>query len=148
MQDYCGEYRTEEILKKGLEWLDSIRDSEAANAYARNPHELMRTVECQTLITVGQLVMNACIAAQKADQSSEGGLKQGIMGLLMWINSLKGEGSEMPPPEVMAKFRRGHYITVRRENGGVKTGKLPFKYWLKPPNSPTYEENYKRHCGL
>jgi hypothetical protein len=51
----------------------------------------------------------------------------------------------MATPEVMANFRRGHYITVREENGGVKTGKLPHKYWLKPPYAPTYEENYKRH---
>jgi len=146
MQDYCGEYRTEETLKKGIVWLNSIRDSEAANAYARNPHELMRTLECQTLITVGQLVMNACIAAQKADQSSKGGLKMGMMKKMIKSHNRKGSG--MPPPEIIKKFLRGHYITVRRENGEVKTGKLPFKYWLKPPYSPSYEENYKRHCGL
>ena len=141
MQDYCGEYRTEEVLRKGLEWLDSIRESEAANAHARNPHELMRTVECQTLITVGKLVMHACIAAEKA--TTKGRLKQGIMEMVMRV-----KGGRKPPPGMLARMMRGYYITVRRENGEVKTGKRPFRYWLKPPYSPTYEENYKKHCAL
>ena len=143
MQDYCGEFRTEGVLNQGLQWLESIRESEAANAHARNPHELMRTVECQTQITLGQVVMNACIAAEKADQVSGGGLKEAIMGLVMKI-----KGGEMPPPEMMAKFQRGHYITVKNENGTVKTGELPFRYWLKPPYAPTYKENYLNHCAL
>ena len=143
MEDYCGEYRTEEVLRHGLQWLDSIGESEAANAYARKPHELMRTMECQTQITLGQLVMHACIAAENADQASGGGLKKAIMGLVM-----KMKGGEMPPPEMLAKFQRGHYITVKKENGTMKTGVLPFRYWLKPPFAPTYEENYQRHCAL
>ena len=64
------------------------RESEAANAYARNPHELMRVVECQTLVTLGQLVMPACTAAREADQASAGGPKQAIMGVLMRLQSL------------------------------------------------------------
>jgi hypothetical protein len=141
MQDYCGEQRTEEVLKKGLEWLDSIKESEAANAYARNPHELMRTIECQTLITLGQLVMNACIVAEKA--SPKGRLKQKMADLVMRI-----KGGRRPPPDMLVRMMRGYYITVRRENGEVKTGKRPFRYWLKPPYAPTYEENYKKHCAL
>jgi len=27
-------------------------------------------------------------------------------------------------------------------------GERPFKFWLLPPNAPTYEENYRQHCGL
>jgi len=53
MQDYCGEYKNEEILQTGLRWLDSIKNSEAVNAWARNPHELMRILECLCRITVG-----------------------------------------------------------------------------------------------
>jgi len=30
----------------------------------------------------------------------------------------------------------------------VQIGELPFNDWLKPPNAPNYEENYKLHCGL
>ena len=48
----------------------------------------------------------------------------------------------------MAKFQRGHYITVRRESGRAKTGALTFRYWLKPPYAPTYEEDCQKHCAL
>ncbi len=45
MQDYCGEYKNKETLEMGLTWLDSVRESEAAQAYARNPHELVRILD-------------------------------------------------------------------------------------------------------
>ena len=62
MQDYCGESRSDEVLKMGLEWLNSIRDSEASMAYARNPHELARTLENFTHLTVSEIVMQASLA--------------------------------------------------------------------------------------
>jgi len=40
------------------------------------------------------------------------------------------------------------HVTIRLEKGDVKVGELPFNYWLLPPNAPTYEENYQKHCGL
>ncbi|GAH23734.1 unnamed protein product, partial [marine sediment metagenome] len=49
---------------------------------------------------------------------------------------------EMDPPEW------NKFVTTRLEDGEVKVGELPFNYWLLPPNAPTYQENYKRHCGL
>jgi succinate dehydrogenase/fumarate reductase flavoprotein subunit len=45
MQDYCGEYKSEDTLKLGLKWLKSFRESEIPRACARNPHELWRTLE-------------------------------------------------------------------------------------------------------
>src|SRR5512139_1371714 len=37
MEDYCGEYQKKGTLKMGLDLLKSIRESEAAVVYARNP---------------------------------------------------------------------------------------------------------------
>jgi succinate dehydrogenase/fumarate reductase flavoprotein subunit len=54
MQDYCGEQKGKELLELGLWWLDSIRESEAANTYVRNPHELARYLECRVRLTVSQ----------------------------------------------------------------------------------------------
>jgi hypothetical protein len=48
----------------------------------------------------------------------------------------------MDPPE----WRK--YMTIRQENGQIKTGDLPLNYWLLPPNAPTYEENYRKHSEL
>lgn len=127
MQDYCGECKSEEILKTGLNWLESIRESEAANACARNPHELMRIVECLSRITVGEMIMHATLARKASSKPLQ-------------LNRL--DYPDMDPPEW------GKFITTRMENGEVRIGEQPFDYWLLPPNAPTYEENYERHYGL
>jgi len=127
MQDYCGEYKSEEILRMGLKWLASIRESEAAQAYARNPHELWRTLECLSRITVGEMVMHASLARKASSKA---------------LDFKRLDFPEMDPPE-WTKF-----IVTRLENGEVKVSELPFDYWLKPPYAPTYEENYRQHCGL
>jgi succinate dehydrogenase/fumarate reductase flavoprotein subunit len=45
MQDYCGELKTEVMLKLGLTWYDELEAGEDATASARNPHELLRLLE-------------------------------------------------------------------------------------------------------
>jgi len=127
MQDYCGEYKNEETLKLGLWWLNSIRESECNKVYARNPHELWRTLECFVRLTVGEIIMHACLARKASSR---------------YLNFKRLDYLEMDPPEW------NKFITVKLENGKVKIGELPPRFWLKPPNAPTYEENYKLHCGL
>ncbi|MFC1908404.1 FAD-binding protein, partial [Chloroflexota bacterium] len=127
MQDYCGEYKGEQTLKMGLRWLDSIRESEAARTYARNPHELIRTLECLSRITVGEMVMHASLA-RKASNTA--------------LGFKRIDYPETDPPEW------NKFVTTRLENGDVKIGELPLNYWLLPPNAPTYQENYERHSGL
>ena len=65
MQDYCGEYESEGTLKMGLDWLKSISESEAASLSARNPHELARSLECLTHITLGEMMIHSRIAFLK-----------------------------------------------------------------------------------
>jgi len=127
MQDYCGEYKGEDTLKMGLRWLNSIRESEAARTYIRNPHELARTLECFSRITVGEMIMHACLARRASSPA---------------LGFKRIDYPEVDPPEW------NKFVTTRLENGEVKVGELPLNYWLLPPNAPTYEENYKRHCGL
>ncbi|MBA7714058.1 hypothetical protein ES703_123072 [subsurface metagenome] len=127
MQDYCGEYKSEETLKMGLRWLNSIRQSEASTACARNPHELARTLECLVRLTVGEMIMHASLARKASSLA---------------LDFKRIDYPEMDPPE-WSKF-----VTTRLEDGEVKVGELPFNYWLLPPNTPTYQENYRRHCGL
>ncbi|MBW1769352.1 MAG: hypothetical protein JRJ65_20190 [Deltaproteobacteria bacterium] len=127
MQDYCGEYKSEETLKMGLKWLDSIRTSEGARAHARNPHELARTLECFSRLTVGKMIMHASLA-RKASSTI--------------LDFKRIDYPETDPPE-WEKF-----ITVRQEDGRVVAGELSYNYWLLPPYAPTYDENYKQHCDL
>jgi succinate dehydrogenase/fumarate reductase flavoprotein subunit len=127
MQDYCGEYKSEGVLKKGLWWLQSVRESEAAEVCARNPHELARTLECFSHITQGEMVIQASLA-RKASSARLG------------FNRL--DYPEVDPPE-WDKF-----VTLRLNKGEVVTGERPLRWWLKAPYASSYTENYEKHCGL
>jgi len=39
-------------------------------------------------------------------------------------------------------------VTLRLEKGKIKMGEHPVNYYLQPPNASTFEENYRKHCGL
>ena len=127
MQDYCGEYKGEQTLKMGLRWLNSIREGEATRTSARNPHELVRTLECLSRITAGEMIMHASLARKASSQA---------------LDFKRLDYPEMDPPEW------NKFVTTRLENGKVKAGELPFNYWLLPPYAPSYKENYQQHCEL
>jgi succinate dehydrogenase/fumarate reductase flavoprotein subunit len=127
MQDYCGEYRSKETLELGLEWLEGIRASELSRAFARNPHELMRTLECGARLTVGEVMMHSSLA-RKA--SSVG------------LGFKRLDYPEVDPPEW------DKLVTLRQQGGYVKTKDLPWDYWRRPPYSTDNAENYAAHCGL
>jgi succinate dehydrogenase/fumarate reductase flavoprotein subunit len=126
MQDYCGEYRSEETLKLGLQWFESIRESEASSVCARNPRELARVLECLTHINVGEMMMHASLARKASSRP---------LGLR------RLDYPEQDPAE-WQKF-----IAMRQETGGVKFRDLPLKYWCAAPYASSYAENYRRHCN-
>lgn len=127
MQDYCGENRHESTLKTGLRYLKEIKENEAPNVHARNPHELNRLLDCLDRITCGEMTMHNSLARKASSR-------------FLMFNRL--DYPEIDPEE-WKKF-----VTIKLENGEVKVGELPINYWLLPPNAPTYEENYERHCSL
>ncbi len=127
MQDYCGEYKSEVTLKMGLDWLESIKESEASSVFARNPHELGRALECLTHITLGEMVLHASLARKASSRR---------------LNFRRLDYPELDPPDW------NKYVTLRLEDGEVRVGELPVRYWLKAPYAPDYTENYKIHCGL
>ncbi len=127
MQDYCGEFKSEPILKTGLQWMHSIRESEGAAAFARNPHELCRVMECFTHMTIGEIIMQASLA-RKASSAL--------------LDFKRLDYPEVDPPEWHK------IVTIRQEGDGIMVGELPMRYWLLPPYAPSYEENYRKHSEL
>jgi succinate dehydrogenase/fumarate reductase flavoprotein subunit len=127
MQDYCGQYKNEETLKAGLQTLKELRESEAAKACAANPHELGRILECQALITSGEMVMKSCLTRKASNDV---------------LDFHRLDYPEMDPAE-WQKF-----IFIKEEGNKIRTRELPLDYYLNPPYAPTFEENYRLHCGL
>jgi succinate dehydrogenase/fumarate reductase flavoprotein subunit len=127
MQDYCGEFKSEGTLRMGLQWIRSIRESEAPTAFARNPHELCRVLECYTHMTVGEIIMQSSLA-RKASSAL--------------LDFKRIDYPIVDPPEWHK------IITIRVENGSLKVGELPLNYWLLPPYASSCAENYSKHCGL
>jgi succinate dehydrogenase/fumarate reductase flavoprotein subunit len=125
MQDYCGKYKNEFTLHSGLRLLNELRENEAATAYASNPHELARTLECLSLITVGEMVMRASLARKCSS---------------LYLDFYRLDYPEMDP----AGWRK--LIPIRQEDGQVKVRELPLDFHLNPPYRPSYEENYELHA--
>ncbi len=121
MQDYCGDTKAEESLKVGLKWFSELREGEGSTACARNPHELMRVLECFNIMTCGEMVIHASLARRASSA---------------WLGFERLDYPEKDPPEW------DKWITAKLENNGVKIGEKPIDYW------GTLEENYSAHCGL
>lgn len=126
MQDYCGQYRSEEALQLGLRLLAEVRESELARGYAANPHELGRVLECHTILTVGEIVMHASLARRASSEH---------------LDFRRLDYPAVDPPEWHK------LLPLRRDREEVKTREVPLDYHLQPPYASTYEENYLAHGG-
>jgi len=121
MQDYCSETRNEPTLNIGLKWLDEMKEAEAAELYARNPHELTRALEVLNILTLGEMVFHASLA-RKASHS--------LLGFK------RSDYPEDDPPE----WRK--WITTKLVDDKVQLGELPLDFW------GPLKENYDAHCEL
>ena len=124
MRDYCGQHKNETTLNLGIRLLNELRETELDSAYASNPHELGRLLECYALINVGELVMKASLERRASNS-------------IMDFHRL--DYPEMDPPEW------NKLLPVRQEGGKVQVRDLPLDFHVQPPNAPTLEENYRLH---
>jgi succinate dehydrogenase/fumarate reductase flavoprotein subunit len=127
MQDYCGKYKNELTLNMGLRLLRELKETELTSAYASNPHELGRLLECSALIDVGEAMLQASLA-RKASNSI--------------LDFHRLDYPEMDPPEW------NKLLPIKQVNGEAKVRELPLDYFLKQPFAGTYEENYRAHAGI
>jgi hypothetical protein len=118
MQNYCGEYKNEELLKIGLVWLDELNRHECPEVCADNPHKLMRTLEVFNILTCNEIIIHASLARKAGSRS---------------LNFYRLDYPEVDPEEWHK------WVTVRLKNGEVRTGELPIDFW-KP-----LADNYERH---
>jgi succinate dehydrogenase/fumarate reductase flavoprotein subunit len=125
MQYFCSEFKDERLLNMGLDALKEIEEVHVPRLYALDPHKLMRTIEDLSLLTHGQIILNASLARRASSQM---------------LNFFRIDYPQVDPPE-WHKF-----ITVKLENGKVKVGELPLDYWGDMKTS--YEARNKDYTGV
>jgi len=121
MQHYCGDVKSDEKLQIGLRWLDEMNRGEAQTLYARNPHELMRSLEVLSLINCSEAIIHQSLARKASSKS---------------LQFIRSDYPEDDPPQ-WYKF-----ITIKQQNGDVVVGDLPIGFW------GNLAENYEKHCGI
>ncbi len=118
MQDYCGDTKTDELMKIGTLAIDEIKHSEATQLHARNPHELMRALEILDVLTVCEMILAAC-RARKASNS--------------WIFFEHLDYPENDPDD----WRK--WITIKLEKNEEVVGEAPLDFY------GSLTENYEKY---
>jgi len=118
MQDYCGEYKNEELLNLGLIWLDDLKRNEFPRVSVDTPHKLVRTLEVFNILTCDEMIIHASLARKASSQ---------VLGFF------RLDYPDMDPPD----WKK--WITVHQEDGAVRAGEMPLDFW-KP-----LAENYEKH---
>ena len=71
MRNYCGELKCDELLISGAELLMQYESEVVPGAYAANPHELVRLLEVFDILTVSQIIIEACLARKESCEQLE-----------------------------------------------------------------------------
>ena len=125
MQYFVSEYKTERLMKMGLEEIGRIEAEAVPMLFAHDPHKLMRTIEDLSMIEYAKIIIHASLA-RKASSVPLG------------LNRI--DYPEIDPEE-WHKF-----LTLKLENGEVQTGELPPRFW--GDMKLQYEEHNKDYTGV
>jgi succinate dehydrogenase/fumarate reductase flavoprotein subunit len=125
MQYFCSEFKTEKLLNMGLDALKEIEEVHVPRLYALDPHKLMRSIEDLSLLAHGQAILHASLARKASSQL---------------INFFRIDYPQVDP----AQWHK--YLTVKLENGKVKTGEMPQKYWGNM--KANYEAHNRDYAGV
>ena len=128
MQHYCGEVRTEDLLKTGLGQLNKIEEKAKKLGVADNPHELTRFLEVMDILTVSKLIIEASLARKESNE---------ILCFIRGDEKTSGNsGLQEPKP----------FIVIKQTTEGVVTEEVALDYYgdLKT----NYEKYNRSYVGL
>jgi len=118
MQNYCGEIKSDELLKIGLKLLERMEENDIQKLYAQNPHELIRSLEVLNIITNAKIIIFSCLARKASSKH---------------LHFIRSDYPENEPPE-WHKF-----VTIKLENNEVRVGEKPIDYY------GSLKENYEKY---
>jgi succinate dehydrogenase/fumarate reductase flavoprotein subunit len=107
MQNYCGGLRNEGLMKTGLNWIRDIKEKYFPRTYASNPHILLRVIETYNILTVDEIILQACLARKSSSE---------ILG------HFRQDYPEVDPPEW------NKWITIRQVNESTSIRDLPLDF--------------------
>lgn len=115
MQNYCGEIKRDELLQSGVELLSRYEKEIAPTAYAANPHELVRLLEVYDILTVSQIILQACLSRHQTCEKLE-------------FYRSDDDGREKAP-----------FIVIRNDGEKVLSREVPLDY------AGDIKENYEKY---
>jgi succinate dehydrogenase/fumarate reductase flavoprotein subunit len=125
MQYYVSEYKTESLLNMGLGALQKIEEESVPLLFALDPHKLMRSLEDISLLNYAKIIIQASLARKASS---------------MPLNFHRIDYPTLDPPEW------NKFLTIKLENGKVKTGLLPVEFWGNMKQQ--YEAHNKGYKGV
>jgi succinate dehydrogenase/fumarate reductase flavoprotein subunit len=125
MQYFCSEFKTESLLNMGLDALKEIEEVFVPRLYALDPHKLMRSIEDLSMLAHAQMVLNASLIRKASSRP---------------LNFYRIDYPEVDPPEW------NKYLTIKLENGKVRSGELPLNYW--GDMKANYEVHNRDYTGV
>jgi succinate dehydrogenase/fumarate reductase flavoprotein subunit len=109
----------------GLNGLRKIEEESVPLLYAVDPHKLMRCIEDVSLLTYAQIIVQASLARKASSVP---------------LNFQRIDYPALDPPDW------NKYITLKLEDGKVKTGELPLAFWGNMKQQ--YEARNKDYTGV
>jgi len=120
MQDYCGDYKSKDVLEMGLWWLNSIRENELRRTVASNPHELGRTLGAEVRLSVCEIIIKHCLARKSSNEV---------------INF-----DRLDYPE-----QKDERFALYQKDGQTVTEEMPDDFYTR---EGSYSESYRKHACL
>ncbi len=118
MQYFVSDYKTERMLKLGLEEIERIEERAVPQLYALDPHKLIRSLEDLNLIENAKICIYAMLERK---------LSSPQLGL---------ERLDYPEPD---EYELNHYLTLKLVDGKVEYERLPIRFW------GNMKEQYEAH---
>lgn len=108
MQNYCGGVKCDALLKEGLDLLQTYKKDFVPKLHCTNPHDLMRTHEVLDILTVAELILQACLLRRESSET------------------LCFSRTDTSAVEEKGK---GKHIVIRQENGKIISREVPLDYF-------------------
>jgi succinate dehydrogenase/fumarate reductase flavoprotein subunit len=125
MQFFCSEYKTESLLKMGLNTLNEIEENYAPRLFAHDPHKLMCSLESLSALECARMIIQASLARKASSK---------------FLTFDRIDYPQQDPPEW------NKFLTLKLENNRVKIGERPHGFWGNMKEN--YEKFNKDYTGV